>query len=299
MSTLDKVRVMTDTSSDISLQQAEELGICLLPVGITHRGVFYREAYDITKRDFWELLESSGEIAATSQVQPELVRQAFIKAREDGCTGAVLVTINSEASGLYQNALITRELFYEEYGSDMEIVILDSHTFSFLYGRPVMLAAELSARGESLDAVVGFLKDRLSKVCGYAPMYTLKYSSKSGRIKATTAVLGEMLGVKPILYLGNSGAYVAEKVRGEAGMIPKLIQLVKEKAVNIEQQEIMVITGLIDESVKQEIIREAKAQLKPASVYVDDVGCSISNNAGPRIFGILFYAEDNGYYKDA
>ena len=294
---MEKVRVIVDTSSDITVEQAAERGIDLLPVGMRHGGKFYREAYDITKREFWELLEQSGEIATTSQVLPQLVEEAFERALADGCTGAVLITICGDASGLYQSAHVLRELFYEEHGTAMPIEIINSHTFSYLYGRPVMLAGELAQQGASLTEVVSFLKDKLSHVYGYAPMFTIRYSQKSGRISSTVAFVGEMMGVKPILYLGDNVADVCAKVRGEAAMLPKMLELVKQKAVDLEKQEIMLITGLIDPEYRENLIKRVQEELNPASIFLDEVGCSIANNCGPKIYGVLFYGPDNGLFS--
>lgn len=78
---------------------------------------------------------------------------------------------------MYNNAFISRDLFYEEHGKDaMHIEILDSHTYSYCYGMPVMWAAQNIQNGMGYEQVRQTLIDHLSRCQAYAPIFTLKYA---------------------------------------------------------------------------------------------------------------------------
>lgn len=295
---MEKIRIIVDTASDITPTEAQNLGICLLPVGIQHEGKSYKEGYEMSKQEFWKLLEQSDTIPTTFQISPEQLSEAYETALADGIDHVIVVTINSAGSGMYQNAHLSEELFKEKHGADaLKITIIDSHAYTSLYGRPVMQAAELLQQGESAETVIAFLKDKLSRVYGYAPIYTLKFAKKSGRISGVAAFVGEVLGFKPILYIGEGKVETLEKVRGETQMLPKAIELVKKDAVDLSNEEVMVLFGDIAPDEKERILNTVKGELNPKSIFVGDIGCSVSNNAGPLVYAIAFYGKDNGLYR--
>lgn len=294
---MEKLKMITDTASDISVEQAAELDIILLPVVIQHAGKSYREGYDIGKREFWKLLQESDEIPTTAQISPEQLLGAYNDAYAEGVTHAIVVTINSAGSGMYQNAHLAKELFEEQEGRDaMKITIIDSHLYTYLYGRLVMQAAQMVKAGDSAQRIISFLEYQLARVYGFAPIYTLKFAKKSGRISGAAAFIGEMMGFKPILSIGDGKVETKEKVRGESLMVPRVIELVRENAINLAGQELMVLFGDLSEEERASVLETLKAELCPASVFVDDIGCSVTNNAGPRVFAVGFYGKDNGLY---
>ncbi len=295
---MEKIKVITDTASDIEPEAAKRLKIDMLPLTIHYQGKSYREAYDLSKDKFFAMLNTCNELPTTAQVTPAQFLEAYEKAMKKGFTHVVQVCLNGSGSGTYNSACLARAMFEETYGKDKLIFeILDSHTYSLCYGRPVLLAAEMVQAGKSFLEVVSFLKQRLDTIHAYAYMSTLKFAQKSGRISVTAAIIGEALGLKPIMYVGNGGVEVYSKCRGEKSAITTLIESVKENAVDLENQEIILVIGDVSEAVKERLRKEVQEKLNPAAVFEGKLGCCIANNAGPQTCGILFSGKKLNLYE--
>ena len=294
---MEKIKIMVDTPSDIELEDAQRLNIELIPVTISYQGKSYRETYDISKKDFYAILNECEELPTTAQITPPQFLSVFERACEEGYTHIILTTINAAGSGTFNSANLAVSLFEETHGKDKIVFeIIDSHTYTFCYGRPVMLAAEMIQQGKSFSETVAFLKEQLTHSHCYAYMSTLKFARKSGRISVTAAIVGEALGLKPVMAVGNSIVDVNNKCRGEKSAIAKLIENVKAEAVDLENQEIILLFGDVPENVADRLRSEAKEKLKPAAIFEGKLGCSICNNAGPQTVGIIFSGKDYELY---
>lgn len=294
---MEKIKIMVDTPSDIEYKDAQKRNIELLPVTITYQGKSYREEYDISKEDFFTILNECEELPSTAQVTPPQFLAAFEKAWKEGYTHIILTTINGAGSGTFNSARLAVSLFEEAHGKDAILFeIIDSHTYTLCYGRPVMQAAELVQQGHSFSEVVAFLKERLNHAHCYAYISTLKFARKSGRISMTAAIVGEALGLKPIMSVGNNTVDIYNKCRGEKSAIAKLIDNVKNEVPDPENQEIVLVYGDVPEPVLERFRKEVAEKLNPASIFEGRLGCAICNNAGPQTVGIIFSGADYGFY---
>ena len=113
---MEKIYIFCDSAGDIPREEVEQYGIDIVPERITHAGHSFREYYDMTPEQYWDLLESSDEIPTTAQVTPALAMECYERARAAGCTHVVGAIINAAGSGGYQSCSIARAMFYEKYG---------------------------------------------------------------------------------------------------------------------------------------------------------------------------------------
>lgn len=295
---MEKIRIMTDTSSDITLEEAQALDIDLLPVSVVIKDKTYREAYDIGKEEFWHVLHTCDEMPSTCQISPEQMMDAYKRAIADGVTHVIVVTISSTGSGMLNSAHISKNLLYEEQGQCLNIEIIDSLAYSYLYGVPVMQAAEKVNQGAGFDEVVEFLKDRLSRLEGYLCVFNLKFAKKSGRLSGVSAFVGEVLGFRPIMHLMNGRVYLVEKVRGEQEMLSRAVSLARSRAVDIENQTVYIMFGDLEQEKKELFLEKIRTGLGPAAIKEGKIGCSISLNAGPLICAVLYEGEKRMQYVD-
>lgn len=286
---MDKIKIIVDTASDISMEEAYQNNIELVPVNITIKGKTYRELYDISKEEYWKILEENEEIPTTSQITPETFLNTYKKLCNEGCNKIIVVTINSKGSGTFNSANLAYNIFKEENkASDVEFKFIDSGIYTYCYGKPVIDAGKMINEGKSFAEIVSYLETVIPKMRGFAYMSTLKFAKASGRISILSAVVGEALGLKPILKVDNGSVDVVNKTRGEKAAISKIIENVKKEADDIENQEIILVHGSNDPEIIEKVKCEIKEKLNPKSVYIGKLGCSITNNAGPQTIGILF-----------
>ena len=101
---MEKIHILTDSSSDIPQGLVEQHGIEIVPIMLSHGGRTFREYYDITPAECCRLLEESDEIPSTAMATPAVFLESYNRAFERGCTHLIGVIINGSGSGTYQAA---------------------------------------------------------------------------------------------------------------------------------------------------------------------------------------------------
>lgn len=285
---MEKILIFSDSACDIPEPLVNKYRIEIVPVTITHEGRTFREYYDTTPQQYWKLLQSSKDIPQTSQVTPAQWLDCFRKAHEEGYTHALGIIMNAKGSGGYQSACMARGLFQEEYGDGMRIELVDSETYTMIFGRIVLKAAEMRDQGDSFDAILGVVRSRVKRSEAVLGVYTLKHLKKSGRISGGAAFVGEALGLKPISHVIAGGVDVCDKVRGDKNVIPKLVDFVKKHAVGIENQTAGLLYGAVDEKK----IAELEKRLYEAGFQKVErwpIGVSVITNTGPEALAVMYY----------
>lgn len=286
---MQKIHVFCDSAADIPQEEVEQYGIEIIPVQVTADGRTFREYYDMKPERYWQLLNESDEIPTTAQITPTMVLESYQKARARGCTHVLGVIINAKGSGGYQSCCIAREMFYEEYGRDMEIELIDSETYTYVYGRVIVAACMMRDAGDCFDDIVHIARARLKRSEAVLGVYSLRHLKKSGRISGGAAFVGEALGLKPISLVGEGKVEVIDKARGEKNLVPKVLSLVAKRVVHPEKQTAILLHGLMPEEKLREIEDRLTGELGFAAVRRAAIGVSVITNTGPQAFAVAYY----------
>lgn len=285
---MEKIRIMCDAASDIMPDEARELGITLLPATLSYDGINCNEG-DISKEDYLQVLLTCKEVPTTGQVTPEKCLAAFRQAMEDGITHVLVVAISSTGSGFWNNAFMARKLFEEEYGAGkLHFCIIDSLSYSYCYGGPIRKAAQMVLDGVPHGEIVDYLKDVLARCEAVAGVYSLRFAKKSGRISGASALVGEVLGVRPVVHLSNGKVEIIAKARGDAALIPSIIAEVKKRADNIKNQDIVLLRGILTDAQTDRLVSLVEKELSPRSYSFGTIGASIATNTGPQMCGVCY-----------
>lgn len=284
---MQKLKILTDSASDITEQVALEYDIEVIgfPINIDERN--YREGVDIKREEFYQLMDNSKDVPVTAQITFLEFKEIYQKAYSEGYTDLIYVSISSLGSSTYNNSVMARDEFYAENEaarSKLKIHLIDSKNFTACYGYPVIQAAIKDQRGVPVEEIVAYLKEWFECVELYFAPYTLKYLKHSGRVSAIAAFAGEILGLRPLISIIDGVSSVCEKVRGDKNIIPKLLQLAEKKM--IPQTPYIVIAGSNDE-VTDELVKEATKKFGYSPEYVCQIGATISSHAGHRVAGIV------------
>ena len=286
----EKICLFADSTCDITHEEAERWNIDIVPIQVTVGDTTYREFYDITPEAYWDILMEAKEIPSTAQVSVESFQEQFQKAKEQGCTHCIGLTINGSGSGTYQTACIVRDMFYEENGTDMKIELIDSRTYAYIYGTVIVEAAKLREAGASAEEIIADMKDRLSRIRAYLGVYNLKHLRKSGRISGGTAFVGDALGMKPVSLVYQGSVDVCAKARGDKNLVPKMVEIVKQEAVHPEEQTAYLLYA----KVEPEYLDHAESLLREvgfADVVRRPIGMAVTTNSGPQSVAIVFYGK--------
>lgn len=286
---MEKIHIFTDSTSDIPRTLCEKYGIEVLPISISYQGRSLREYYDITPQEYWKLLEDCDEIPTTAQVTPAQTLEAYRAARMRGCTHVLGILINAKGSGCYQSACVARDLYYEEYGHDMEIALLDSESYTYIFGHVVVGAARMRAEGETFEAIEAVAKSRLRRCEAVLGVYSLKHLKKSGRISGGAAFVGEALGLRPLSLVKAGAVTVIDKVRGDKNVASGIASQVKKRVSGAAQQTAGLLYGDVPEERVAQLQRLLLEECGFARVERWPIGASVITNTGPLALAAFYY----------
>ncbi|MEF9983501.1 MAG: DegV family protein [Oscillospiraceae bacterium] len=291
---MEKILLMTDSSSDISKEMENELKIRVLnmPVAINGESYFDRESF--SNDEFYEILNNNEEIPVTSHITAPVFMDEYLKAYNEGYTDIIYVSINENGSATYNASMQGKELLFDEYPElreKLNLYLIPSKTFSMGYGMPVALGAKmLNEETHTAKEIVAAIEEYLLKFDVCFSMYTLKFAKKSGRLSATAAFVGEMLGIRPLLTFRNGSNLIFDKVRGDKNIVPAIADYYLKNRVDGDDNYYIAIGEDQSVGVELENLIFAKTGKKAKMIYKE--GACIAINAGPRIIGIGFMSKN-------
>ena len=284
---MNKIAILTDSCCDLPKETIKELGIKVLPFTLTVNGESFREIYDKSTQEFYELLENTDEIPKHAQINPTVFEEAYKELFEQGYTDVISVSINSKGSGTFNNSVIAKNDFFDnnpEAEGRMRIFNIDSKCYTLFYGYPVMEAAKKVRRGAEPEEIVAYLEDWFDVCAIYAVPFTLKYAKKSGRISAAKAFAGELLGLKPVIMFADGNTETVDKIRGEKNIVPKLVEIIEK---NMTPQTPYIMLHGRDDTVAKEVEKElAKKTCKKAEMF-GSIGAVVTSNIGPDLVAVV------------
>ena len=282
---MSKTVLLTDSACDLPPELEKKHRITILPFLITVDGQSYTERRDFTFEEYYKLLAECREIPKTSQITSIRFLEQFCKFDDEGVQDVIYVSINSTGSNTCHSALMAREQFAEERpDSRMRIHVVDSHTYSMVYGRCLIHAAQKLENGADVQSVLDYLNGEFSRAEIVLSMYTLRFAKKSGRISAAAAFAGELLGLKPVITLIDGVTKTVAKVRGDSAVMPALVKYARE---HMEAGSPYQVGGTDLENCKM-LAKLCKKELGygPENLFL--LGAAVSTNTGPNAVAITY-----------
>lgn len=282
-----KIKLMTDTCSDIPKELADELGILMLCFPVTVDGQSFREVQDFTKEEFYDKIEAAQEIPTTAQLTPFELQEAFASLYAEGYTDVIYVTIGAGGSATNRNAILAKMQFEEETMSadrPMQIHIVDGRNYTATYGYCVVEAAKKLRRGADVKEILEYLVDWTSSAALFFVPLSLKYIRKSGRVSAAAAFAGELLGLRPLCQIIDCESSVIQKIRGEQNIVSRLAEYATSEM--IPHSPYIVMRGC-DPSYAEALTELLTKQLGYPPAESWSIGTTVTCNAGPNVVGII------------
>ncbi len=216
------IRIITDSTSDISIEMAKEMKIDVVPLKVIMNGKEYKDRIDLLPEDFYTMLPKCDPIPTTSQPSPLDFYECYKKAKENK-EEILVITLSSVLSGTYQSAILASQL--EEFEN---IKIIDSYNATQGLLILVKKAVQLRDQGKSLNEIYEYLETYKKRIHIFAYVDTLEYFYKGGRLSKSSAALGSLLKFKPIVGLKDGGLGVFGKERGMKKSVASMIELIKK-----------------------------------------------------------------------
>lgn len=199
------IALITDGASDLDPSVAAESGVQLVPIDVRLGDLRPEQVAALSPTAFWQACATSNAMPETSAPSPGSFHDAFLLAKERGCSGVVCVTLSSKLSATYQAACNGAQ----EVAGQIDVAVIDSCTASLGQGLATLEGARVAAAGGSLAEVCEAVNDQLSRTIVFGALDTLEYLRRGGRIGAAQAAFGSLLSIKPIVEV-RDGEVVGE-----------------------------------------------------------------------------------------
>ena len=280
-----KYRLITDSGCDITEEEERLYEIDILPFDVILGEKRMRERIDIKGSEFLRMLDAMEEIPKTSQVTTARFEEKFEECASSGVEDVIVVLINGVGSGTFANAVQAAETLKSDgRAGNMRFHIIDSHTYSIGYGYPLIEAAKKLRSGQSVEAAVSYLEDWFSCCELYLVAFSLRHMRKSGRIKAASAVVGELMNIKPVISMIDSDTAIVFKCRGEKRAIGEAVNFIAKRA--IPKTPILIARSLITD-LEDDLIGRIQKKTGEKPAYTGQVGCAVGSNAGTKFIGVF------------
>ena len=285
---MQKIGIITDSHSGITQKQAEQMGIYVLPMPFYIEDECFYEGRDLTYEQFMERLKRMDKVS-TSQPSPTEVTEIWDRVLED-YDEIVYIPISSGLSG----SCATAKMLAEEDPYKGKVFVVDNGTVSALTHQSVLDAQELSEQGLSAEQIMNRLEAAKKRKGIYVTVENLQYLKNGGRVSASTAIVGDLLRVKPVLYFDTGTLDVVAKCRGKKKAKAEMITQVKhlfeteyKKECEEGKMHLLAASSAGAEETAQ-WVAEIQEAFPGMEVLSDPLACSISCHIGPGGLGIGF-----------
>lgn len=283
---MKQIIIATDSHSGISKEEAERLGIMVLPMPFYFGEECYYEDLTITREAFFKRL-AAGEAVSTSQPSPGPVMELWDRALEKAQT-VLYMPISSGLSGSCETAMsLAKEDKYRG-----RVLVVDNGRVSALLHRAVLDACELVAEGYSAQEIVSLLEAYRDKMTIFIAVDTLEHLRKGGRISLATASLGTLLNIKPILRFDVGKLDTFKKCRGFRKAKAEMIEAMRQELTGRfgqqwEAGEVYLLAATsADRETTEAWVSEIEAAFPGVPVMCDPLSLGVCCHIGEGGLGI-------------
>lgn len=283
---MSKIGIATDSHSGVTPAMAKDMGIRVLPMPFYVEEECYYEEVSITRADFFEQLKADKKVS-TSQPSPEDVMKFWREALKE-YDEVVYIPMSSGLSGSCGTAMMLAQ--DDEF--EGKVFVVDNGRVSTPLVRSIMDAQEMVEEGLGAAKIKEVLEAEKDKMSIYIAVETLEFLQKGGRISATTAALGTMLNIKPILKLGVGLLETYKKSRGMKKAKKEMLEAISYDLDNTfreyhdKGEAYLLVATSADEETTNAWIEEVKAAFPGMDVLAGNLSLGICCHTGEGALGV-------------
>jgi len=278
--------IMTDSCCDLSAAMAEELELVVLPLSVIQDDKEYRNFLDNRELDpkiFYDRIRA-GSMGSTSAANVDAFKTAMESILKEG-KDILCLSFSGALSTTYQSAVIAGKELEETYG-ESKIIVIDTLCASLGQGMLIWLAGREKKAGKGIDEVAAYVRETIPHLCHFFTVNDLNHLKRGGRVSATTALVGTMLQIKPVLHVDDEGRLISiGKARGRKASIAALLDKIDELCIDTDT--FFISHGDCQEEVA-EMADQIKARFGAKEVHINYVGPVIGNHTGAGVIALFF-----------
>ena len=276
------IHIVTDSASDISLEEAKELGIEIVPLSVRFGEAEYTDLIDLSVSDFYQKMSERDLLPSTAAPSPGAFEAAFKRCIEAGAEGVVCINLSLALSATGQAAQLAADALVDT----ITVKCIDSKSITSGLGTIIRKAASAAKAGKSMDEIVSLVEGLASKTRIFATLDTLENLKKGGRIGGAKAMVGTMLQFKPCLDLSSGEVVEAGRQRTRKKSLMWLKEVLENEGeitdlciIHGDAPDVEEFADLISDLVPQENIR------------ITQLGAVMGTHGGPRVLGVTYLVQ--------
>ncbi len=284
--------IITDSTCDLSPKLVSELEVEVIPMEFSIGDDTYRNYPDereISSHDFYDLLRG-GKTSVTNQITPMVLTDILEPILQSG-KDILYIVFSSGLSATFNNAFQTTEELQKKY-PERKVYAVDSRSASFGEGLLVYHAAKKRAEGLSIEDLRDWITENRGRLAHWFTVDDLNHLKRGGRVSGAAALVGTVLGIKPVLHVDDDGHLIPiEKVRGRRQSLDALVEHMAKTAEEPENQVIFIGHGDSLQDAEY-VARQVKERFGVKRVEINSIGPVIGTHSGPGTVA-LFYLGKN------
>lgn len=282
--------VFTDSACDLAPELLREWGVECLSLTFRFEGEDKEyENGEMPVSDFYNRMRENG-VAKTAAINSESFRTAFEKILKEG-NDLLYLGFSSGLSATFASAKIAADELAKEY-PERKILAVDSLAASAGFGLLLYLTLEEKKKGATIEEAAAFAENNRLKICHWFTVDDLKYLKRGGRVSPAVALVGTVLGIKPVLHVDNEGHLIKKfTVRGRKASLNAIADKFGELAENTKGGTIYISHGdcTADANALADIMKEKYGVNVEIITYVGPV---IGAHSGPGTLALFFVGRE-------
>ncbi len=281
--------IFTDSGSDLSADMVKKIDVQVIPLTAIIDGkeyLNYPDEREITNKKFYEILRK-GAVCKTAAINSETFMEAFEPYVKEG-KDILYLAFSSGLSCTYESAVNAAAQLNEKY-PECKVLVVDTLCASLGQGLFVYHCCRQRDAGLSIEQLRDYAESMKLSLCHWFTVDDLNHLKRGGRLSATSALLGTMLHIKPVLHVDDEGHLInMEKAKGRKAAIRRLAEKLAETGTDIENQQIFISHGDCKEEAEL-LVSEIKKRVKlNKEVYINMIGPVIGAHSGAGTLALFF-----------
>ena len=276
--------ITVNSTVDLPKEWLAERGVPVIPLKYTIDGETYTDMEGLSEKEFFAKLRE-GKMSVTSQVNPEEVVTMFEPYVKEG-KDILHLGFSSALSGTLNSMRIGAEMLQEKY-PDAKIIVIDTLCACLGEGLLLYYALKEKEKGKTIEEVAQWAEENKLHVCHNVTVDDLNHLHRGGRVSKTTAVIGTLVQIKPVIHMDNEGRLqVIGKERGRKKSLNQIVDMAVERFKGWENDIIMITHGdcIEDAEYVAKLVRE---KMGIDNILINNIGTVIGSHTGPGVVAVF------------
>lgn len=278
------IKIICDSNCDLPNEYVEEYDIHMIPMPVYLGEEEFFDRKTITPKEIFDGMKQ-GKVYTTSQVNPSGYIDVF-RPYADKKQPCIYIAFASTLSSTYNSAVMAKQELEDEY-PELDLEIFDSKCVASGLGLVVLKAAQMAKEGKSKEEILKLAKFYTEHMEHIFTVDNLEYLCRGGRISRTSAFIGGLLSVKPILNVVDGKLVPLEKARGRNKALRRIVEIIKERGEDVQNQIIA-----IDHADDFEGLNKLKDLIEKetgcSKFLISYIGSAVGAHAGPGSLAVFF-----------